>query len=186
MKKTVLTFGLLAGAILSAMMAMTMPFIEAIGFDKGELIGYTSMLAAFLLIFFGVRSYRDHLPGGTVRFGQAFVAGVLMTAVAALCYVVTWELVRPRFAPDFMAKYQAHLLEQARADGDNEDEVAQLEAQMAQFAAWYENPFIRMAMTFVEPLPVGLIVSLVSAGILSRRRSPVGHGPAMSNRPAMM
>ena len=176
MKKTVLTFGLLAGGVLSVMLAITMPFIEAIGFDKGEVIGYSSMVAAFLLIFFGVRSYRDHLPGGTVRFGQAFAAGALMTVVAALCYVVTWEVLRPRFAPDFMAKYQAHLIEQARADGDSEEAVAQLKAEMDQFAAWYENPFIRMALTFVEPLPVGLIVSLVSAGILSRRRRRIGQG----------
>lgn len=176
MKKTILTFGLLGGAVLSAMLAITMPFIEEIGFDKGEILGYSSMVAAFLLVFFGIRACRDSLPGGTIRFGQAFAAGVLMTMVAALCYVVAWELLRPRFAPDFMAKYQAHLLEQARADGDSDEAVAQLKAQMDQFAAWYQNPLIRMAMTFVEPLPVGLIVSLVSAGILSRRRRPLGQG----------
>ena len=185
MKKTVLTFGLLAGGVLSAMLAITMPFIEAIGFDKGEIIGYTSMVAAFLLVFFGVRSYRDQLPGGTVRFGRAFAAGVLMTAVAALCYVVTWEVLRPRFAPDFVAKYQAHLLDEARAKGESDEAVAQLKAEMDQFAGWYENPLIRMAITFIEPLPVGLIVSLVSAGILSRRRAGA-HGTAVSGSPATM
>lgn len=185
MKKTVLTFGLLAGGVLSATMALTMPFIEAIGFDKGELVGYTSMVAAFLLVFFGVRSYREQLPGGTVRFGQAFAAGALMTVVAALCYVLAWEVLRPRFAPDFMAKYQAYLIEDARANGDSDEAVAQLKAQMDQFAGWYENPFLRMAITFVEPLPVGLIVSLVSAGVLSRRRT-TAQGPAMSGSPASM
>lgn len=176
MKKTVLTFGLLAGGVLSGMLAITMPFIEAIGFDKGEVVGYTSMVAAFLVIFFGVRSYRDQLPDGTIRFGRAFAAGLLMTAVAALCYVVTWEVLRPRFAPDFMAKYQAHLIEQARADGESDQAVAELKAQMDQFASWYENPAIRVAITFLEPLPVGVIVSLVSAGTLSRQRRKIGQG----------
>jgi len=69
MKKTLLTFGLISGAILSAMMLITIPFHAAIGFDRLEIIGYTSMLLAFLLIFFGVRSYRDNVAGGTVRFG---------------------------------------------------------------------------------------------------------------------
>ncbi|CAN5810191.1 hypothetical protein BH23GEM9_BH23GEM9_37670 [soil metagenome] len=61
MKRTVLTFGLLAGAVLCAMLAATVPFMDRIGFDRGEIIGYTSMVAAFLLIFFGVRSYRENV-----------------------------------------------------------------------------------------------------------------------------
>jgi hypothetical protein len=176
MKKTVLTFGLLAGGILSAMLAITLPFHEAIGFDNGEILGYTSMVAAFLLIFFGVRSYRDNRPGGTIRFGEAFLVGALITVVAALCYVVTWEVLGSRFAPDFMAKYQAHMVENARADGASEAAIAELQAQMARFAELSENPVIHVAITFLEPLPVGLIVSLVTAGILSRGRRPVGHG----------
>ena len=44
MKKTVLTFGLISGAILSAMMLTTLPFLDRIGFDRGEIIGYTSMV----------------------------------------------------------------------------------------------------------------------------------------------
>ena len=72
MKKTVLTFGLISGAILSAMMLATLPFLDRIGFDRGEIIGYTSMVVAFLLIFFGVRSYRDNVAGGTVGFGRAW------------------------------------------------------------------------------------------------------------------
>ena len=68
MKKTVLTFGLIAGVILSTMMVVAILFKDAIGFDSGEIVGYTSMVLAFLLIFFGVRSYRDNVAGGTVRF----------------------------------------------------------------------------------------------------------------------
>lgn len=176
MKKTVFTFGLISGAILSAMLAITLPFHESIGFDNGEILGYTSMVAAFLLIFFGVRSYRDNLPGGTIGFGEAFVVGMLITVVSALCYVVTWEVLGPRFAPDFMPKYQAHLLDEARADGKSEAAIAQLKAQMDQFAEWYRNPAIHVAVTFLEPVPVGLIVSLVTAGILSRRRGSVAQG----------
>ena len=51
MKKIVLTFGLIAGAILSAMMLLTLPFHDQIGFDKGYIIGYTTMVLAFLMVF---------------------------------------------------------------------------------------------------------------------------------------
>ena len=56
MTKIVLTFGLIAGAILSAMMVITMRFVEKIGMDAGMVIGYTTMVLAFLLVFFGIRS----------------------------------------------------------------------------------------------------------------------------------
>ena len=64
MKKIVLTFGLISGAILAAMMVLTIPFMEQIGFDNGMVIGYTTMVLAFLLVFFGIRSYRDTVGNG--------------------------------------------------------------------------------------------------------------------------
>jgi hypothetical protein len=170
MKKIVLVFGLISGAILSAMMLATIPFMDAIGFDRGAIIGYTSMVLAFLLIFFGVRSYRDNVAGGTVRFGRAFAVGALIAVVASLCYVATWEVIYFKLTPDFMTKYQAHLLDKARANGENAEAIARKKAEMDKFAELYRNPAINAAITFLEPLPVALIVTLVSAGVLSRRR----------------
>jgi hypothetical protein len=170
MKKIVLTFGLISGAILSAMMGLALLFKDAIGFDRGEIVGYTSMVVAMLLVFFGVRSYRDNVAGGTVRFGRAFAVGGLIALVASVCYVATWELIYINFAPDYLEKYQAHAIEKARAAGATEAAIAQQKADAEKFAKLYKNPVINTAMTFLEPLPVALIVSLVTAGVLSRRR----------------
>jgi hypothetical protein len=173
MKKTVLTFGLIAGAILSAMMLITMPFHDRIDLDKSEVIGYTTMVLAFLLIFFGVRSYRDNVAGGTIRFGRALAVGALIAAVASVCYVATWEVIYFQYfkaRPDFLAKYQAHELEKARAGGATEAAIAEQKAKMEKMEAMYQNPLFNSAITFLEPLPVALVMSLVSAGVLSRRR----------------
>ena len=170
MKKTVLTFGLLAGAILSIMMGLALAFHDAIGFDRGLIVGYTSMVAAFLLVFFGVRSYRDNVAGGTVGFGRAFVVGGLIAVVASLCYVASWQVIYYKFMPDYLAKYQVHVLDKARANGESEAAIAQRKAEMDKFAAMYQNPAVNAAFTFLEPLPVALIVSLVTAGVLSRRK----------------
>ena len=172
MKKTALTFGLISGAILSAMMLAVLPFQDAIGFDRGEVIGYTSMVIAFLLIFFGVRSYRDRF-GGYLGFGRAFAVGAMIAGVASICYVATWQVVYYKLAPDFVTKYQAYQVEKARAGGASEAEVAQKKAEMDEFAELYRNPFINAAITFVEPLPVGLVVALISAAVFSRRRKRV-------------
>jgi hypothetical protein len=185
MKKIVLTFGLISGAILSAMMLMTLPFHDQIGFERGMIIGYTSMVIAFLLVYFGVRQYRDTVGGGRVGFGRAFAVGAMIAAVASVCYVATWEVIYFNFAPDFMEKYQAHALEKARANGESEAVLAQKKAEMDHFAEMYQNPAINAAMTFMEPLPVALIVALVSAGVLStRRKRRVGEDGVMAGVPA--
>jgi hypothetical protein len=170
MRKTVLTFGLISGAILSIMMLATLPFMDSIGFDRAEVIGYTTMIVAFLLIFFGIRSYRDNVAGGSVGFGRAFAVGALIAVVASICYVATWEVIYFKLAPDFGTKYQAHVIEKARAKGESQAAIDKKVADMQKFAELYKNPAINAAITFIEPLPVGLIIALVSAGILRRRR----------------
>jgi hypothetical protein len=170
MKKIVLTFGLIAGAILAAMMLLTLPFVDELGFDWGQVVGYTTMLVAFLLIYFGVRSYRDNVAGGAVRFGRAFAVGMLIAAVASACYSAAWQVYYFKFQPDFMAKYQAHVLDKARANGESAEALARRKAELDRYAELYANPAINAAVTFLEPLPVALIVALASAGVLSRRR----------------
>ncbi|HEX6747888.1 MAG TPA: DUF4199 domain-containing protein [Longimicrobium sp.] len=168
MKRTVWTFGLIAGGILSAMMLLTIPFADQI--NHSEVIGYTTMVAAFLLVFFGIRSYRDNVGGGTISFGRALAVGALIVVVASVCYVATWELIYYVIAPDFMEKFQAYMIDQARASGAT---PAQMQAEIAKaqhFVQLYRNPLFNVAITFIEPLPVGLVLTLVSAGILSRKR----------------
>lgn len=170
MKKTVWTFGLISGALLSAMMAATIPFQDESGFDHSLIVGYTTMVLSFLLIYFGVRSYRDNVGKGTVRFGRALAVGSLIGVVASMCYVATWEVMYFKFMPDFMTKYGARELEKARAEGASEATLAQKKVELDKFEKMYQNPAINAAFTFLEPVPVALVVALVSAGVLSRRK----------------
>jgi hypothetical protein len=82
MKKTVLIFGLISGAVSSGMMLATLPFIDKLDFDKGAIIGYTSLVASALVVFFGIRSYRDSVGGGHVGFGKALGVGLLITLIS--------------------------------------------------------------------------------------------------------
>lgn len=171
MRKIVLTFGLIAGGILSVMMVASVALIDTIGFDKGEIIGYTTMIIAFLMVFFGVKSYRDNVAGGEISFGRAFKVGILITALASACYVVTWEIIYYNVWPDFGDKYAAHVIEKARAEGATDAQIAEQQKRMAQFKEMYKNPVINAALTILEPLPVGLVITLVTAGVLRRRKN---------------
>lgn len=178
MRKIVLTFGLIGGAVLSAMMFLTLPFMEQIGFDRGAVVGYTTMVLAFLMVYFGIRSYRDNVASGRISFGRAFSVGILITLVTTVCYVATWQVIYYKVTPDFLDRYSAHAVEKARAGGASEEEVATKVRQMAEFKEMYKNPLVNIGFTFIEPLPVGLLFTLVSAGLLSRKRRVSGEARA--------
>jgi hypothetical protein len=181
MRKVILTFGLIAGSILSAMLLVTLPFHDVIGFDRGAIIGYTTMVLAFLLIYVGVRSYRDNVAGGSVRFGRALQVGAGIAGVASLCYVLTWQAMYAVHGEEFTAKYTAHVLEKARIEGATEAQLEARRTELADFAELYKNPLVNVAITFLEPLPVALLVALVSAGLLSRRRRSTGDAQSVSS-----
>jgi hypothetical protein len=173
MKAIVWTFGLIAGAVLSAMMFATLPFLDRIGFDHGEVIGYTTMVLAFLMVFFGIRSYRENVGGGSISFGRALAVGALISFIASACYVATWQVIYYKVSPDFVDKYAAHQLEKQRASGATQAQLDAKTKEMKEFAEMYQNPLINAAITFIEPLPVGLVLTLVSAGILRRKPEDV-------------
>ena len=141
-----------------------------VSYDRALVVGYTTMVLAFLMIFFGVRSYRENVGGGTVGFGRALAVGTLIATIASACYVATWEVIYFKFEPDFLRKMQAHELEKARANGASEAEIAKQKTEGDKLAVMYDNPLYNSAMTFLEPLPVGIVIALVTAGVLSRKK----------------
>ena len=171
MKRIVLTFGLISGALLSGMMLVMMQFIDRIGMDHGMVIGYTMMVLAFLLVFFGIRSYRENVGDGRISFGRALGVGLLIMTICCICYVVTWEIVYFTFMHDFSDKYAAYIIEKARAAGASAEEIARQTEEMRKFKTMYNNVFYNAAFTFLEPLPVGVPMTLISAAILRKRRA---------------
>jgi len=169
MKKTVLTFGLISGAVSSLMMVATLPFRHRIDFDHGYIVGYSSIVLSLLLVFFGIRFYRDNAGNGQITFTKAFAVGITITVISCICYVVTWEVLYYNFLPDFMDKYAAYVIEKAKVSGASAAAVQDKIQQMNRYKELYKNPLINGAMTFIEPFPVGLLITLVSAAILRKK-----------------
>jgi hypothetical protein len=173
MKKTVLTFGLIAGLMISVLMDGSLLLANKIGSGHNSmLLGYTMMVASFLLVYFGIRSYRDNNLAGQISFGRAFTCGILITLITTVFYVVTWEVIYFNFIPHFMDSYWAAQIHKVQASGLDPATIATKVAAIEHSQQLYQNPFVNMAYTFMEPLPVGLIITLISAAIL-RRRAPV-------------
>ena len=169
MKKTVLTFGLLSGLVSALMMFVTVLFIDQIGYDKGVFVGYTAIVLSLLFVYFGVRSYRDNQLGGKITFGRAFGVGMLITLISCVFYVVSWEIEYATLFSDFADKYAAHAMDQARASGADQATMAAKAAEMADMKKVMDNPLVRPLFIFIEPFPVGLLVTLISAAVLRKK-----------------
>ena len=169
MKKTVLTFGLLSGAVAAVMMFLTVPFAERIGFDRSVFVGYTTIVVSMLFVYFGVRSYRDNVLGGEVTFGRAFQAGLLIAVISSVCYVLAWLVLFYFFIPDFADQYAAYIVESVRGNGGSQADIDAAIKQADSAKAMLANPLINAAVAFIEPLPVGLLVALISAVVLRKR-----------------
>lgn len=170
MKNVVLKFGLLSGATAALLMGITTWFIHRDGgMDNGALFGYAGIVLSMVFVFIGVRTYREQELHGSISFGQAFVVGGLIALISCVCYVVTWMLIHQYVMPDFMEKYIAYTLEKMKTDGATEAAIQQASEEMAGFKELYKNPLYRIGMTFIEPLPIAVLVSLVSAFVFKRK-----------------
>lgn len=175
MRKIVLVYGLIAGIIVSAMWFITAPLWDKgiITFDNGMFVGYATMVVALSLVFFGVKSYRDNQQNGKITFGRAFKVGILITLIASVIYALSWEVairtVSKGFSEEIQKHYAENIKQDAKESGKSEAEVqAELDGMKKQFEL-YENPVIRFGFTIVEILPVGLIITTLTALLLRRK-----------------
>jgi hypothetical protein len=171
MKKTVLTFGIIAGLVISVLMGGSLVFANKIGSGHSLVLGYTTMVASFLLVYFGIRSYRDNTLDGQISFGRAFTCGILITLITCVFYVAMWEILYFNFMPHFMDSYFAAQIHKVESSGLDPATTAAQVAAIRHSQELYQNPLVNMAYTFMEPLPVGLIMTLLSAAVL-RRKAP--------------
>ena len=169
MKKTILIFGLISGALSSLMMVATVPFVDKIGFDKGEYVGYTAIVLSFLLVFFGIRSYRDNTGNGQITFAKAFAVGISITLISCIFYVATWEVLYFHVLHGFADNYGAYMVEKLKASGASAAAIQAKIEEVKKFKVMYDNPINNAAMTFLEPFPVGLVITLISAAVLRKK-----------------
>jgi polyferredoxin len=144
-----LVYGLLSGCVIAAVIVSAI----AIGPDNSIFqtvwFGYLVMFVAMTFIFVGVRRYRDVEKGGVIRFLPALGMGLAIAVVAVIAYVLIWEIYLAATNYAFIDKYFS---------GTDPAVVAMRET--------YSNPLYRAGYTVLELFPVGLIVALVSAGLL--------------------
>jgi hypothetical protein len=138
-------------------------------FENGMIYGFTLMFLAFSLIFVGTKITRDKYNDGFISFGKAFRVGLYITLIAATIYVIVWLIDYYMFIPDFGEKYAAQAVKKLQKSGASAEVIAKKAREMEDFSRMYKNPFFNALITYSEIVPVGLLVSLISAFILKKK-----------------
>jgi hypothetical protein len=173
MRKNIIIYGLITGIVVSALMLSITNYVShcegSVDYETSMLIGYAAMLLAFSLVFVGIRNYRNKYNDGIISFGQAFKIGILIVLIASTIFVVAWLIDYYFFMPGFAEKNAAHMLAELKASGASQLEIDKQTKKMANFTRMLKNPLFNAMMTYVEILPPGLLVTLISSLILKRK-----------------
>lgn len=174
MKKIVLTFGLIGGAIMVFFVFLvgTLHDRELIDPDKGEIVGYATMVISLSVIFFGIKSYRDNYGGGTITFWKGIQIGLLISVIGGVLYFVgveAYNLANPEFAPKFMKKWAEHEADKARARGASENEIAAASKQIEDMDKVFANPLFMFLICLMEMSPVSILITVISSVLLRRK-----------------
>jgi hypothetical protein len=145
--KYALVYGLLSGLVIGATLVAIIAFASRSPILTSVWFGYLVMLVALIFVFVGVKRYRDNERGGVIAFLPALAMGLATALVAAIFYVLIWEAYLAATHYAFIDRFFS---------GPGMEEIR----------AQYSNPLLRMPQTFMEIAPAGLVVALVSAGLL--------------------
>lgn len=172
MRKIVLVYGTIAGIILGAMLFVTAPLFKSgvLDHNNGMYVGYATMVVSLSLVFFGVKSYRDNQQNGTITFGRAFQVGIFITLLASVLYALSWEVAYRTVSKGFTEDISKHYEEEIKKNAKNETELLEeLESNRKLMDLYDRNPIVRFGFTLIEVLPVGILITLLSAALLRRK-----------------
>lgn len=175
MKRNMLVFGSIAGVIVATFMGISMWLMgcdseDMNGGNGGMIIGFSSMAVAFSFVFVGIKNFRDKQNGGVITFGQGFWLGFMISFIASTIYVATWAVEFHYLMPDFIDKYGAMQIKQLKESGVTGEALEKAVKEIETTGYDYKhNPLVFALYTYMEILPVGILITLISALILKRK-----------------
>ena len=165
--KYAIIYGGLSGAVVAGVITAGLVLGPENGIFNSLWFGYLVMLVALSFVFMGVKRYRDVEKGGVIRFLPALGIGLVIAVVAALAYDLVWEIYLAATDYAFIEQYAASY---ARTQAARGVPAATIAANVQWMRDVYASPVQRMAVTFLEIFPVGLIMALFSAAVLRNPR----------------
>jgi hypothetical protein len=169
MKKTIIKYGLISGAIATICIFIMTLVLKSYGFDNTATVGFSLIILSMSVIFFGIKAFRDNENEGHITFMNGLLIGLGIAVISTVCYSLAWMVVYYNFMPNFMEDYAKFSIDKLKTSGASEAELSKNQAELQQLKDIYKSPFGVFAITLIEPLPIGIVGALVSAFILKKK-----------------
>lgn len=137
--------------------------------ELGMYIGFASMLLGMLWLLPGVKKIRATGSVQNWNFGWAFLFALIMGLMVCIIYSSIWTCYIEFFNPDWMDDYAGKYLKSLENSGINPIELEEKVKEMESYKELYKTPFGVFFITLPEPMPIALLMALVS-GFVWRKR----------------
>ncbi len=156
-------YGLLLGAVLSALPLL----FFALGVEKEDMIqkvsGFLNVAITAVIIFMGIREMRT-LQNGFITFGKGFSTGMMIALIGGVITTVFsylyFTVINPGMITYIKMKQEEEMLNRGMTDADIE--------KMAGTMEMFSNPAAMAGFALIGMLVIGLVISLISSGILKK------------------
>jgi hypothetical protein len=166
MKKSVLKYGFISGGMSAVMVSIVGYMMHSYKFDAGEVMGYSFIILSFIPIYLGMVHYKNH-AATPPSFLKYLGAGLLIAVISSACYALIWEILYYTLFPDFIEKYVACMADKWQQEHRSAEYIKKAMAGMEFYKKMYKNPISLFLGTLIlEPLPVGIVISLISSAIV--------------------
>jgi hypothetical protein len=164
MKNSILKNGIFGGIIVSIVMISMILYMKTYpDREPSAIVGFGSILLAFIFVILGIKQQRE-TNNGVITFGKVFLTGLSISLVISTIYVLVWLIIYYNFFPDFMEQYSKMVLKNT-----SPEKLAAKTAEMNQMKEWYKNPIMIILLTFMEVLPIGIVVSLIGTFVFKKK-----------------
>jgi len=167
MKKLVLVYGSIAGAIVALMLVVSFLFLMERTSEfvqtQGMIVGFASQFLALSFIFIATHSYKKNVLGGSIKFGTALKIGLLISFIASTIYVLTWIILYHTGSSVHMELMAENEINQLIKENATQEKI---DAVKERWAFYRTLPGLTL-WTYIEILPTGILFSLISATIFA-------------------
>ena len=174
MRKTALTSGLISGGVIAPVMYVLLCLARNnANFGISNILMYAAVVMLFIMMSWGIKSYRDNTQDGFITFGKAFKVGILISLVSSLCYAILWLILFNPIFKGFMEQHSAALIGKLKVSGAPVAEIAAKKEEILKHVGLYRNSFIRVVIIFIQAFPVEAIMAVIASFILKRKQPDV-------------
>jgi len=163
--KETLNYGIIYGLITVVFSVLTYMF--DLTFKTWILL--PSLLLSLVVLFFLLRSYRDHYNNGYISYGKAVGAGVIISIYAAIITAIYVYVLYAFIDPGLMDKSLAVAEEKLITKGIPEEAIDQALAMQAKMM----KPWFTALMGIINSVFYGLILSLIVSLFVMKKGNPL-------------